>query len=256
MTPPPSGQWDGVGEADLARMWGVPTVEAHARIGSTNDRLAQLASEGASAGTVVVADEQTEGRGRRGTTWQSPPGSGLWISTLIDGHDAVPQLPLLVGLACAEGIEACVGRLGITIKWPNDLLIGGLKLGGILCESVESGVVAGIGINVAAPAGGFPESLSGIATSLGMHVDNTVVRRMLAAEVLAALRRLLCEESPFSSALPALERRDALVGHRVHTEHAGDGTACGIDASGALIVERADGSRVLVTSGSVRIVGP
>lgn len=256
MTLPPSGEWDGVGEADLARMWGVPRVEAHAVLGSTNDRVAQLAREGAPAGTVVVAEEQTEGRGRRGTTWQSPPGSGLWMSTLIGGHDALSPLPLLVGLACAEGIEACVGRLGVAIKWPNDLLIDGLKVGGILCESVESGVVAGIGINVAAPVGGFPESLSGIATSLGMHVDDTVVRSMLAKGVLAALRRLLAEESPFSSALPALQRRDALVGRPVHTEHAGDCTARGIDASGALIVERVDGSRVLVTSGSVRVVGP
>jgi BirA family transcriptional regulator, biotin operon repressor / biotin---[acetyl-CoA-carboxylase] ligase len=238
--------------AALEAMWGSPFVEAHERIGSTNERASELAREGAPAGTVVVAEEQTEGRGRRGASWESPPGVGLWMSVLVGGQERAAQLPLLVGLACAEGIEAHVAGIRVAIKWPNDLLVGGLKVGGILCEVAENRVVVGFGINVTTPPGGFPETLSGVATSLDEHGAKAVSRSHLAGSILAHLDIILGREAPFPTVLPELERRDALLGRRVETERGGVGLACGIDPSGALVVERSDGSRVRVISGSVR----
>ena len=127
-------------------------------VGSTNDVASTLAAQGVE-GAVVIADEQTAGRGRRGRTWFSPPGSGLYISVVltlararVDRDRAMALLTLAAGVALAEAVEAVTG-LSIEIKWPNDLLLGGRKLGGILAEAVASNARPAAMGNDGAPRG-------------------------------------------------------------------------------------------------------
>lgn len=244
--------YDGRPSETLAAAWDVPRVETWARVGSTNDRALALAVAGAAPGTAVVADEQTEGRGRRGAAWRSPPGSGLWMSVVLEPSAGDPRLPLLVGVACAEGIEVVADDVRVEVKWPNDLLIGARKVGGILVERVSGTVVVGIGINVTLPSAGFESELAAHATALEVESGKHLCRSELAKRVLAALASRLTAAAPFEEALGALTGRDALLDRPVATDEQGEGVARGVDASGALVLERPDGSRVRVVSGSVR----
>jgi BirA family biotin operon repressor/biotin-[acetyl-CoA-carboxylase] ligase len=242
--------WQGRSTDAWAEAWGVPVVEAHARIGSTNDRALELAAAGARAFSVVIADEQTAGRGRRGARWHSPPGSGLWMSVVLSHGGASPHTSLLVGLAVAHAIEDLAAGVGVAIKWPNDLMIRGGKVGGILCESAGTGVVAGIGINLRSLDAPSALGLAYRATSL-----ETESGKLLSASEVAAfvLRRLKARSLTFDAEAGAdLAGRDALSGSPVETEEHGRGIARGIDRSGALLLERPDGSRVSVVAGSVR----
>lgn len=238
---------------DLRRLGGVTAFEHHETIDSTNDRGISLAKEVGTVGTVIVADAQTSGRGRRGASWHSGAGEGLWMSLILGEQDVLPQLPLLVGLACAEGIEALVDAVRVQVKWPNDLWLSGKKVGGVLCEVTDTGVVVGIGINLATAGRGLPPELSAIATTLKEESGVLVLRSELAVHILTRLRALLSTDAPFLAALAELGLRDALRGRLVHTEHFGEGRACGIEPSGALMLERSDGTRVSVISGSVRL---
>jgi len=248
--------WHGEPVATWRALWGVPTFEAYERIGSTNDRAKELAAEPVNVFAVVIAAEQTEGRGRRGASWHSPPGSGLWMSVVLPNPRTGLHLPLLVGLAVAEAIQEANGALRVGIEWPNDLVVRGRKLGGILCEGTPGAVVAGIGVNVRTPEGGFPTSLAGRATSLEQHGVKELRLKELAGLIVSALKRRLGEPTAFlvPDALSRLAVRDALAGRPVLTAEHGPGVARGIEPDGALIVEREDGSRVRVVAGSVRPV--
>ncbi len=245
--------------ASWQEAWDVPVVEAYASIGSTNDRALELAAAGAGPFSVVVADEQTRGRGRRGATWHSAPGAGLWMSAVLPQIGTLPWLPLVVGLAVAEAIEGATGAVTVGLKWPNDLILGFRKVGGILCESAAGAVVAGVGINLRAPREGFPGPLSQTATALDVEGANSLSPSRLAGMIVDGVKGRLGGEAaaldPQSldpQSLDALRARDVLVGRAVHTEESGPGTARGIDPDGALVLERPDGSRVSVSSGSVR----
>lgn len=245
-------EWDGHAHDTLAASWLTPRVETWASIPSTNDRAAELVREEAAPWTIVVADEQTAGRGRRGAEWHSPAGCGLWMSVVL-AHGLAPEgLPLVVGTACAEAIRSRAPEIAVGIKWPNDLLVGGRKVGGILCERIDDSVVAGIGINVSTPPGGFPAEVRSRATSLEVSGPRELSRSDLAGSIVAALRLRLTRSDPFGEVYDDLVAADALRGRRIRTEQAGAGTARGIDTSGALLLERDDGSRVRVISGSVR----
>ena len=142
---------------------------------STNDAARQLALAGAAHGTAVLAEEQTRGRGTRGRAWHSPRGLGLYASFVLRAPAGGPApslhlLPLAAGLAASDAILESAG-IGIRLKWPNDLVSGGKKLGGILCESVSGGTagafaVVGVGINVGHEPADFPGDLGAAATSL------------------------------------------------------------------------------------------
>lgn len=248
----PVTTWDGRPTADLAAEWKVPRVEAWARVGSTNDRALELAREGTPVGTVVVADEQTAGRGRRGSTWTSPAGTGVWMTMVLDPKTALPALPLLVGVACAEAIESIAPGVRVAVKWPNDLFIGDRKLGGILVEATPRAVVAGIGINLRAPTGGFPEPLASLATALDAHAP-AGDRSVLAGAIIRAVHDRLGRADRTADTIESVRGRDWLLDRRVDTDRSGPGIARGIDATGALLLERPDGSTVSVGSGSVRI---
>ncbi|HEY7792183.1 MAG TPA: biotin--[acetyl-CoA-carboxylase] ligase [Vicinamibacterales bacterium] len=164
-------------------------------IGSTNDLAMTSAASGAPEGTTIVADEQTAGRGRRGRTWFSPPGSGLYVSVVLRPAapdvltPAVTLLTLAAGVALAEGIRAATG-LPVNIKWPNDLVIGRRKLAGILAEAVSAtggvqAIVLGFGINIRPAA--YPPDLAPRATSLESELGRGVDRGLVLAEALAGL---------------------------------------------------------------------
>jgi BirA family biotin operon repressor/biotin-[acetyl-CoA-carboxylase] ligase len=164
------------------------TVEWHDSLPSTMDLAHTRAAEGAAHGTAVAARVQTAGRGRRGRTWHSPAG-GLWMSVVCRPADAegVEHLSLRVGLAVAETIERLFPDLPrLTVKWPNDLLLGGRKLAGILCEARWEGgtpawVIAAVGLNVSNP---IPDEVAGQATRLADFIPGLHPERL--AEPLAA----------------------------------------------------------------------
>lgn len=237
------------------RMWRSPLVEAHDTLGSTNDRAKELAAQGAPPFTVVTAHTQTAGRGRSGARWHSAPGDGLWISVLVPaGATPPPHLALLVGVAAARAAEGACPELQVQIKWPNDLQLGGRKVGGILCEHGRGSVAAGIGLNVRQKPGDFPEEIAGRATSLEHALGMKVSMGALATALLRHLHAL-CASPGVGLAPDVLEElsgRDSLRDRRVTSQQEGQGTGRGIAPDGALVLERPNGELVRVVAGSVR----
>jgi BirA family biotin operon repressor/biotin-[acetyl-CoA-carboxylase] ligase len=230
------------------------TVIFFSSVGSTNDVALKLASRVEGEGAVVIADEQTAGRGRRGRTWFSPPGSGLYISIVLspwraraDPERATRLVTLMAGAAIAEGVEAATG-LRADIKWPNDLHVARRKLAGILAEAApldavgrDARVVLGYGINVAATA--FPRELADRATSIETELGRPADRSLLCAETLAAIGRRYGDllDGRFDAILDAWRARaPASRGARVRWDSpagAKSGVTAGIDERGALVVE-------------------
>jgi BirA family biotin operon repressor/biotin-[acetyl-CoA-carboxylase] ligase len=207
----------------------------HLRLtGSTNQRARELAAAGAPHGTLVTAAEQTAGRGRQGRTWSAPAGRALLCSLVI--RDPPRLLPLAAGVAVA----AVVGEAAL-LKWPNDVLVGGRKVAGILVEGrpQERWAVLGIGLNVALSPADFPPELRDTAGSLGLGPEL----------IEPTLSRLLAELERWIGATPAemlqaVRNRDALHGQPVRWA-GGAGRGDGIDDEGRLIVRTEDGSTAL-----------
>jgi BirA family biotin operon repressor/biotin-[acetyl-CoA-carboxylase] ligase len=213
----------------LSSVLGRPRV--HYRVtDSTNTRARELAARGAVHGTLVTASEQTAGRGRQGRTWVAPPGSSLLCSLVI--RDPPRLLSLAAGVAVAEvaGPEAMV-------KWPNDVLLDGRKLAGILVEGrpQEGWAVLGIGVNVALDVSELPLELQETVATLGRSVAE--VEDVLATLVVALERSLGGSEA---EVLSAVRERDALHGQAVQWS-GGTGSADGIDGDGRLVVRTAGG---------------
>jgi BirA family biotin operon repressor/biotin-[acetyl-CoA-carboxylase] ligase len=221
-------------------MIGSPRV--HYRLtDSTNERARALATAGAPHGTLVTADEQQSGRGRQGRTWSAPPRSAVLMSVVL--RDLSETLPLAAAVAVCDALPA-----DAQIKWPNDVWIGGRKVAGILVEGrpQEGWAVLGIGVNVATPD--FPAELH--ATSLRLEGASASVEETLAALV-DALGLWL--PRPAGEVLDAWRSRDALLGRPLRWENGSrEGTAAGVDDSGALIVETPDG-RVTLDAGEVHL---
>jgi BirA family biotin operon repressor/biotin-[acetyl-CoA-carboxylase] ligase len=213
-------------------------------IGSTNDRARAFAHAGAPHGTLVTTGLQTAGRGRQGRTWVTPPGRALLLSLLLRDFDEL--LPLRAGLAVAD-----LAGPAAQVKWPNDVLLDGRKVAGILVEAhPQAGwAVLGAGINVALEPADFPPELRDRAGTLGRppgELDDAL------GELLAHLAARLAQ--PPAAALDALRARDALRGRPVRWED-GTGTGAGIDATGGLRVRRPDGSVAVLAAGEVHL-GP
>jgi len=162
-------------------------------VASTNDAARELVRSGAAHGTVVVADEQTRGRGTKGRTWHSPPGLGLYASFILRWDDpeglgeSFALLPLAAGLASAEAVREAAG-VKARLKWPNDLVWGRKKLGGILTEAVlrpgaPGHAVVGVGINVNHGESDFPAGLRETATSLRLASGRPADREVLLREL-------------------------------------------------------------------------
>jgi BirA family transcriptional regulator, biotin operon repressor / biotin---[acetyl-CoA-carboxylase] ligase len=262
-------------------------VRAVAETGSSNADLLAAARAGAAEGTVLVAEAQTAARGRLGRRWASPPRAGLTFSVLLR-PDGVPGsqlgwLPLLTGVAAVTAVRA-VTAVDAALKWPNDILAGGQKLGGILAERAGDAVVAGIGINVwqgrdALPPGTGATSLALLAAPGGTGpsappapprsplTGGPGLRERLLAELLAGLAHWYLawrdQASPGDADACGLRqeytRRCATLGHAVAVTMPGaetiTGTATGLDRAGRLEVRTAHGL-VAVTAGDVVHVRP
>ncbi len=238
-------------------------------IDSTNVYAAQLAREGAPAGTVVIADEQTGGKGRLGRSWVSPAGVNLYVSLILRPSVATavaPQLNLLAAVAVAEAISE-VSDLTPAIKWPNDVLVDGKKVCGILAEmQTEAGalrsVVLGIGVNINAPLTAFPPELHDKASSLFLLGGRLLDRATFTAALLTHLEKLyvLWLEQGFLAIRPAWERHAAaLIGKSITVaapEGTLVGTVLGLDSDGALLLrDENDGTPRRVLAGDVTVVG-
>lgn len=235
----------------MSARFGHPRV--HYRVtDSTNARARDLALAGAPGGTVVTAREQSAGRGRQGRTWSAPPGRALLMSVVardLSRRDAL--LPLAVPVAVAVACDEFSGtRCGI--KWPNDIWVDGRKLSGILLEGrpQEGWAVIGIGLNVGATRDEFPQELRDTATSLAIESGGDPGVEPVLEAVLAALETWL-GATP-REVLAAWRERDVLAGSTVRWS-GGEGTAVGLDDSGALLVETGD-ERVALDAGEVHLL--
>lgn len=230
--------------------------------GSTNTDALQAARTGAPHGSVYFADEQQAGRGRGDHAWHSAAGEGLYVSVLLRLALPAPRLallPLAAGLAASEAIHAASG-LTVDLRWPNDLLLGARKAGGILVESkIEDGAAAfavvGIGINVHQRS--FDSALATPATSLDLETGRAVSRQWLLAALLKSLEReaLALLDGGAAKKLPArvAERSTWVSGRQVvvHGPQACTGMTAGLDQNGFLRV-RASSGIVTVQTGGIR----
>ncbi len=233
--------------------------------GSTNTALKQLAAQGAPAGTVLIADRQTGGRGRLGRSFDSPAGLGLYFSLLLRPEieaAAVPHATLRAGLAAAEAVEVCTG-LRPGIKWPNDLVVGSRKLCGILSEAgISAGgrldwLIIGIGVNVNQNPEDFPPALRETATSLRI-CEHPVDRAALAAELMRQLLLLEADLRDPARYLARYEERCITLHREVQLLQSGSAIpayALGIAPDGGLRVQLTDGTEKIVGSGEVSVRG-
>lgn len=285
--PLPALKWEGRTPDEWRHAWygripetARPPVHIFERIGSTNSFARLLADRGAPAGTIVLADEQTAGRGRSGRSWHAPPGRALLLSIVLRtgspiGSGSAPgTIPLRVGLAAARAIDRVIGhalgrtaerhpRMVTRIKWPNDLQLEvdgrGAKIAGVLCEgafTAASGgyVVAGIGVNVAQAASEFPASIAQPATSIALATGAAIDRGELATEIITEIARI---GDRLTAPLDAVEldeiaERDPLRGHPVTVDGEPAGIADGLTSDGALIIRGDDGRTIHLRHGTVR----
>jgi BirA family transcriptional regulator, biotin operon repressor / biotin---[acetyl-CoA-carboxylase] ligase len=203
-------------------------------------------------GAVALCDEQSGGRGRLGRSWSAPAGTAILVSVLLEPprERAIAELSLVGGVATAEAVEAATG-LEARIKWPNDVLVEGRKVAGVLAEASEGVVVLGIGLNVNQDPGGLPAKTALPAASLRTATGRRHARAPILADLLVRLERgydLWCARG-LEAIHPALTARDFLRGRRLVVD--GEvGTGVGIDPSGRLEVEIA-GERRPIESGEV-----
>lgn len=230
---------------------------------STQGDVLKLAEEGEGEGAVVFSEEQTGGRGRFGRKWFSPPGKGIWMSVLLRPEVPLhhtPQLTLLTGVAVCRAVRACTGAEA-GIKWPNDLLINGRKMCGILLESAVEDhqvryCIAGIGVDANFGREDYPEDLKQIATSIQIETGQMVDRTELAAAILTELESLyfLYQKEGFGVIASLWEALSVSLNRKIivtNPHGVVEGTAVGLDPSGALIVETPNGERELIVSGEV-----
>jgi BirA family transcriptional regulator, biotin operon repressor / biotin---[acetyl-CoA-carboxylase] ligase len=225
---------------------GLGTPRLHLReTTSTNDRARALAAAGAPHGTLVTAGAQTAGRGRQGRTWSAPPGRALLMSLVL--RDPRRLLPLAAAVAVAEAAGPHA-----QIKWPNDVLLDGRKVAGILAEGrpQEGWAVLGVGLNVAVGPGDLPAELRDTAATLGLEPSDV---EPVLARVLGALEHALALDD--GALLGAWRARDALLGRDIGWA-GGRGRAAGIDGGGRLVVELDGGGRTALEAGEVHLHPP
>lgn len=232
---------------------------------STQEAARLLAEEGAPEGTLVIAEEQTGGRGRQGKRWYSPARKGIWMSLLLRPQRPLsfaPQLTLLTAVAVCRAIRKVTG-VDAGIKWPNDLLVQGKKICGILIESVGEDerikyCIAGIGIDVNVELEELPPELHKVATSLIIESGQTQSRATLISAVMNELEQLynLYEEEGFAPIGHLWEALSVTLGKRVTVKTPRgetEGTAEALDESGALVLLDDTGNHITIFSGDVQL---
>ncbi len=234
-----------------------------AELGSTNTHARVLAEGGAPEGEIVIAESQTEGRGRLGRRWESPPFVNLYLSIILRPRLApacAPQITLMAAVALVETIRPLIEPTPI-IKWPNDILVGGKKIAGVLSEAVcdferVAHVILGIGLNLNYRGGSMPPDIRNRATSLADLTGSSVDRESVLLRLIHNLDRCYgeLEESGFESLRSRWDRYFSLRGRRVRIENLNrvcTGYARGIDRNGALLVEDDRGELQKIYAGDV-----
>jgi BirA family biotin operon repressor/biotin-[acetyl-CoA-carboxylase] ligase len=234
---------------------------------STQDEAGEAARRGAEEGVVVISERQTKGRGRKGRLWASPSREGVYFSTILRPNlipTQIIQIPLIAGVAVCKAIRR-VTPLEPRIKWPNDITIGGKKVGGILVEMScdidrVDHIVLGIGVNVNTQCSLLPEPTRGIATSLaekcGEYVSRVRLVQCLLAEFDALYRTFLA--SGFDTLREEWKALDSTVGSWVKVSDAEEemkGKALDIDGEGFLLVRKENGDVKRIISGDVSLIG-
>ncbi|MGH9750509.1 MAG: biotin--[acetyl-CoA-carboxylase] ligase [Candidatus Polarisedimenticolia bacterium] len=254
---PPADEGGDLTPARLQRLLRSPQfghrVFYYPSIGSTNDRALELLDGGEAEGAIVLAEEQTRGRGRRDRTWHSPARAGVYVSILLRPALAGGQTPLLTLLAAVAVARALreAGGVEARIKWPNDLVVGRRKIGGILAESRGHAsppreVVVGIGINGNQVPEEFPPEVRPQATSLRIETGRRCDRAAVLASVLEEFERRytrMLREGP-AGTLREWEGLAVAPGGRVVVEGPSgrrEGNVAGVDAEGALLLDTAAG---------------
>jgi len=243
---------DGVPAASLPRRWSVPRVRVSRTMPSSLDAVHDLGAGGAAHGATVIAEEQTAGRGRDGRTWRSPYG-GVWLAMLLrPGSGEISALSIRAGLVVADAVDELLGRPATRLKWPNDVLLDGRKVGGVLCETrwqgdVPQWLALGVGINV---ANELPAELAPRAARLcdflpDLHRIDVLDRLVPALARVAAGRRSLTEGE-----CQAFAERDWLRGRALRLPT--PGRADGLTPDGALLVTSGAG-QVAVREGHVEL---
>jgi BirA family biotin operon repressor/biotin-[acetyl-CoA-carboxylase] ligase len=262
-----AGVPDRLGPAELAPhlrgAW--RRVHWHAEVDSTQRVARELARAGAPEGTTVVAERQTAGRGRLGRQWHSPAGVNLYCSIVLRPAlppAAVPQIALVAGVAVAAAVEEETGRRP-AIKWPNDVLLDGRKVAGILTEMDAEvdrvhHVIAGIGVNLNAPASAFPRALRAKAASLASITRRRVDRAAFTGRLLAALEarygRFLTVGFPgVRSEWESYSYLTGVAVRVVSPDGEVGGRVLGLEDDGALRLAGADGRVVRVVAGEVTV---
>lgn len=229
---------------------------------STNEEIKRcLSTHSSELGLIVIADGQTRGRGRRGRTWHSEPGTGIYLSTLIRPDlfpEQLPILTLMAGLATAKAVNEFIPHPA-QLKWPNDLLLKGKKIAGILCERHSAkipAVIIGIGIN--ANQNHFPRNLKEIATSLKLEFGKDVNRTALIKSLITQLD-LLCsqlKEKKIQGIIDNWTQNTDLFGKTISLKKANQNTigkAIRLDRQGRLVIINESGEEMAFDSGEVSI---
>jgi BirA family biotin operon repressor/biotin-[acetyl-CoA-carboxylase] ligase len=230
--------YDGASAATLAERLALPRVALYRQVGSTMDVAHALGERGAPSGTLILADEQTAGRGRHGRSWRSAPGCGVWLTVLErpGSPAALEVLSLRAGLAAARALDAFAAG-PVRVKWPNDLLVGGAKLSGVLVEVRWRGdrvdwIAIGVGVNVSPPA-----DLPGTA---GLRTGTS--RLDVLASLVPQIRAAASRDGPLSSReLGEFESRDCARGRQCKAPS--PGVVVGVTARGELAVRTPFGVR-------------
>ena len=230
--------FDGFDAAALEQLTGAPLVVFESSIPSTQDEAHRLGAAGAPSGAVVLADEQTSGRGRQGRAWHSRAGAGVWLSVLLRPRDrpAGGALAIRAGLAAVAAVAEAAPGVAARLKWPNDVVVADRKAGGILCEARWSGedvawVAVGVGLNVRGPV---PEAVADRAVALS-DVSAGVSRLALLAALVPRLRAL----EPLPPTLTGAERRAFLS---AEWREPGAAETVDLEADGTLLVRGPDGA--------------
>ncbi|MGV9103609.1 MAG: biotin--[acetyl-CoA-carboxylase] ligase [Candidatus Thorarchaeota archaeon] len=240
-----------------------PRFHHFEKVDSTNETAKNKALSGADYGLFIVADEQVAGKGRMNRTWVSPPG-GLYFSVYLqDPLNGTPSpiLGMLVACATTEAIRQVTG-VDSTIKWPNDLMIGERKVGGILCEAISRdgkviGVVVGVGINLNTRVSGLSANFRYPPTSLIEETGKTISREELLRSILMSIDKrigIVKDRRSYNDTLEEWKWLNRILGYPVvvHTrDETVEGTAVDVRDDGALVVETASGTRKPITIGDV-----
>lgn len=233
------------------------------QLASTNDEARRLARAGAPEGTLVLTDYQTAGRGRLDRRWEAPPGTSLLLSLVFRPlltPVQVQQLTMVCGLAVAEAIELVTG-LQVGLKWPNDIMVGGAKVGGVLTE-IElianrlDFVVVGLGLNVNLDPAQLPADLLVSATSLAHELGRDVARLPLLWVLLRSVEKRYVALSAGHSPQGEWVERLVTLGQPVAVTASGstlEGVAEGVDANGALLLRLDDGRLQTIMAGDVTL---